>query len=278
MISWHRLFGVTLTEYFAGTGWQVEVEVDLSVRQQLLDIVIVRRGEGTRTVPWPDGFEHPADHNLLTFKSLREPLDCWALQEFLGHYVNYRKQQSPAREELLPESHFALFAATMRFPRDLAQEVAFQEREPGVYDIQCLGRNIRVLVMSQVAQAERNALWNLFSGSRERVIQAARQLQPRLQEVSTILNDLFLQYNTEGIAMPFNVEEYLREAKERQLREMPLESRLAGLSLQQRLTGLSPEQIVNQIPLAELLAHLTPEQLSEVEAYLKQRGLDADRN
>ena len=44
-IPWHRIFGMALTQYFAGTGWQVDVEVDLSLQQQRLDLVILRRGD-----------------------------------------------------------------------------------------------------------------------------------------------------------------------------------------------------------------------------------------
>ena len=42
-------------------------------------------------------------HNLLTYKSKQEPLDGWALDELIGHYVNYRKLISP-ESRLLPES------------------------------------------------------------------------------------------------------------------------------------------------------------------------------
>jgi hypothetical protein len=241
------------------------LDVDLSVRQQLLDVVIVRRGQGTKLVPWPDGFENPAEHNLLTFKSLQEPLDRWAIQELIGHYVNYRKQQSASRGQLLPETHFALFAAAMRFPRDLANDVAFQERGPGVYDITCLGGTIRVLVLSQAAEAERNALWNLFSGNRERVSYALKQLRPRLQYVSSVLNDLLSHYNQEGIHMPYTVEEVVQEINDRIIRDAPVEKRLAGLS---------PEEILKALPLEQLLARLTPEQLARVRAYLDQRSSD----
>ena len=44
--DWHRLFGLLLTDYFTGSPFVVEVERDLSVQQQLLDVVIVRRGRG----------------------------------------------------------------------------------------------------------------------------------------------------------------------------------------------------------------------------------------
>ena len=42
-IPWHRIFGMALTQYFADTAWQVDVEVDLSLQQQRLDIAILRR-------------------------------------------------------------------------------------------------------------------------------------------------------------------------------------------------------------------------------------------
>ena len=41
--DWHRLFGLLLTDFFSGSSFVVEVERDLSVQQQFLDVVIVRR-------------------------------------------------------------------------------------------------------------------------------------------------------------------------------------------------------------------------------------------
>ncbi len=48
MIPWHRLFGLTLTDYFHDTVYKVEIEKDLSLKQQLLDVVILERKEGAR--------------------------------------------------------------------------------------------------------------------------------------------------------------------------------------------------------------------------------------
>jgi len=75
-IAWHRIFGMALTQYFAGTTWKVDVEVDLSLQQQRLDIVILRREGDSTQLQWPDGFGAPADYNLLTFKALQDPLDA----------------------------------------------------------------------------------------------------------------------------------------------------------------------------------------------------------
>ena len=41
---WHRLFGLLLTDHLRGSPFSVELEKDLSHRQQLLDVAIVRRG------------------------------------------------------------------------------------------------------------------------------------------------------------------------------------------------------------------------------------------
>jgi len=59
------------------------------------------------------GFEDLVAHNLVTFKSYQEALDGWALNELIGHYVNYRKQVSPSMQELLPETNFRLFAVSV---------------------------------------------------------------------------------------------------------------------------------------------------------------------
>ncbi len=41
MRDWHRLFGLTLIDYFLDSPYVVELETDLSVTEQLLDVVII---------------------------------------------------------------------------------------------------------------------------------------------------------------------------------------------------------------------------------------------
>lgn len=100
----HRLFGLTWIDFFQGSTITVETEVDLSIKQQYLDVVLIGRGLEPIPRPMPDGFEELAAHNLLTFKSHQEALDCWALWELVGHFVNHRKQSSPSLKKLLPEA------------------------------------------------------------------------------------------------------------------------------------------------------------------------------
>jgi hypothetical protein len=44
--DWHRLFGLILTYFFQGSPFRVELEKDLSLKKQLLDVVVLRREEG----------------------------------------------------------------------------------------------------------------------------------------------------------------------------------------------------------------------------------------
>ena len=130
--DWHRLFGLLLTDFFSGTPFTVEVERDLSAQQQLLDVVVVRRGRGRFAGHLPDGLGRLAAHNLITFKSHREALDAWAVKELVGHYVAYRKLVGPSPSRLLPGDQFGLYAVSARFPHNLAGQVPWQERQAGV--------------------------------------------------------------------------------------------------------------------------------------------------
>ena len=143
--QWHRLFGLLLTDHLSGSPFTVELEKDLSQKIQLLDVVVVRRGQGAMTRPLPDGLDDLVAHNLITFKSYQEPLNDWTLKELTGHYVNYRKQVSP-RGSLLPEDQFRLYAVCARQPRDLLATVDTELLQPGVYTCRRGSDAIRIVV------------------------------------------------------------------------------------------------------------------------------------
>jgi hypothetical protein len=85
---WHRMFGLTWTDFFTGQPVTVEMEKDLSVKKQLLDVLLIRKEAEFLDCRLPDGFENLARFNLVTFKSHMEKLSLWTLQELVGHYVN----------------------------------------------------------------------------------------------------------------------------------------------------------------------------------------------
>jgi hypothetical protein len=113
-INWHRLFGLTLMDMFTDSNHAVELEKELSIKKQYLDVVIIKKTIGKPLEEIPAGLENLTEHNLLTYKSLHEPLDDWAIEELICHYANYRKLISPV--ELLPQDQFQLYAISTRSP------------------------------------------------------------------------------------------------------------------------------------------------------------------
>jgi hypothetical protein len=240
--DWHRLFGLILTDFFAGSPFRVELEKDLSLKKQLLDVVIIRREEGPFSERLPDGLEGLARHNLLTFKSYQEALDDWALKELTGHYVNYRKQVSPDKDNLLPEADFRLYAVCARYPQGLAAQVPWAEVQSGVYDFRRGTDVIRVVVLGQLPRSEHNAPLHLFSASQDQVRYGAEHYRQRSGETSTLLYRLLEQYRKEGLSMPYTMQDFIRDFTKEHLKDLSPEERLAGLSRKERLAGLSPEE------------------------------------
>jgi hypothetical protein len=242
--DWHRLLGLIFTDFFTGSAWNVELEKDLSMKRQLLDIIILRHDGGGLIDPLPDGLEGMKKHNLLTFKSIREPLDDWVLKELTGHYVNYRKQISPSFNDLYPEDQFQLYGITARYPKKLFSQLPeLTKVQEGVYDIRRGSDNIRLIVLNEIPHARHNAIWHLFSGIPGEVEFAARQYRGKTQEISTVLNSLFDNYNLEGIPVSYTMKDFQKDYVKNHLGVLSPDDRVKGLSLSERLTGISFEEI-----------------------------------
>ena len=209
--DWHRLFGLLLTDFFTGSPFVVEVERDLSVQQQLLDVVIVRRGRGRFAGRLPDGLDGLRPHNLITFKSHHEALDGWAMKELVGHYVAYRKLVSPSPSELLPEDQFRLYAVAARFPHNLSGQVPWQERQAGVYDCRWGTDTVRVVVAGELPREAHNAPLHLFSASPDLVGFGGGAYRRRSEQTSRLLGQLFERLQGEGFAMSFTMEDFKRQ-------------------------------------------------------------------
>ena len=257
MLNWHRLFGIGLIDLFTGTNYTVELEKDLSIKQQFLDVIIIEQTQGGIATDLPEGLENLAKHNLLTYKSLREALDSWAIDELIGHYVNYRKQIS---DELSPIEDFKLYAVSTRFPHKLAKEVNLQEKQAGVYETQWGTHIIHVLVLNQFANTERNAFWQLFSANIEKVRFGRLNYHFKQHDVSSFVNQLFNYYHVEGFNMPYTIEDYVRDTTQWHLSQLTIEQRLVGLSPEQVLQQIPPQQILQNIPLEQRLHGLSLEQ------------------
>jgi hypothetical protein len=250
--DWHRLFGLSWIDFFQNSPIDVETEIDLSLKQQFIDLVLIRRGPEPILRPLPDGFENLAAHNLITFKSHHEALDGWSLSELVGHYVNYRKQSSPSMQNLLPESDYRLFAVCARYPLQLSQQVALTAVRDAVYDVRWGTVPIRVIVVSQLPQEKQNAMLHLFSAREELLRYGQRNYQPYSRETSTLLFELFTAYNEDSDMSDKKLKEFVRES---------VDKFLAGLSTEERLKGLPAEELRNHLPIEERLKGLSMEEV-----------------
>lgn len=233
--------------------YQVELEKEVSLKKQFLDVVIVRKHSGTVNIELPAGLENLAEHNLLSYKSLRESLDDWAIEELIGYYSNYRKITSPSLDKLLPAENFQLYAVSTRYPNNLLNDkIEFQKIQPGVFDLKWGSRTIRLIVLTQIELSERNAFWLLFSGKAQEFIYADQHYHWHYPSERAVLNQLYELYKYEGVVMPYTMEDFNRDFTEAHLHLLPPEKRLKGLptetilrqfSLEDRLKGLSVEEI-----------------------------------
>ncbi len=258
---WHRLFGLSWMDFFHGLPVTVEMEKDLSVKQQLLDVVLIRKTAAALCCRLPDGFEDLATYNLVSFKSYQEALDGWTLSELIGHYVNYRKQVSPSMQNLLPETDFRLFAVSVRFPQGLARQVVLTPVQQGVYEVRHFTGTLRLIVVQELPQQEHNAMLHLFSARMDLLRYGAEHYRLRSSETSTLLLQLFERYRLEVALMPDQLELFAMETIDALLKKMTVKERLKGLPTEEVLKGLPTLRKILERDSSpdRLLAALSPE-------------------
>ena len=253
-INWHRLFGLLLMDYFSARGYNVELEMDLSVKRQYLDVVIVEQNDKEADLSdICDGFDNLPKHNLLSYKSNRQSLNSWAMEELIGHYVNYRKVcglNASISEDI------QLYAVSTRYPEKLFSEVSATEVTTGVFEIKAISREIRILVLSRLPLSQRNAVLAFFSFDPGKVLFALENYQWQMDDGSTVINQLFQKYSLEGIAMSYTMEKFRKDYVKAHLRDLDPEDRLKGLEAEDRLKGLEAEDRLKGLEAEEIEAYL----------------------
>jgi hypothetical protein len=275
-MQWHDLLGAVLIDFFQGSPYEVQTEIDLSLKKQLLDIVIIRKKEGALDRLLPDGLAPLANHNLISFKSHQDTFDSWALLELIAHYVNYRKQASPSADELLPEDQFRLFGVTSRFPEKLAKQILLEEKQSGVYDIHVGTMQIRLVAIRHLVDEPANAILKLFSVVPAQIEYACEHYRPRSDNTTGIVDALIRMYRKEDGNMATTLEELNRKLLKEALEKASVHDRLSGLTPEQRLEGLPAEERLKGLPAEERLKGLPAEERlkglspDEIEAYLRE--------
>ena len=96
----------------------------------------------------------------------------------------------------------------------------------------------------------------MFSGHPETVAFGAKQYRAGTKDVSLVLNQLFDNYQLEGLVMSYTMENFLQDFVREHLVELPAEEGLKGLLAEEGLKGLPLEEILRQYFTADLEAFL----------------------
>ncbi len=275
MLDWHKVFGIALIDFFTGTCWKVELEKDLSLKSQFLDVVIIKKDSGKSIGILPDGFENLAMHNLITYKSVNQPLDSWAIRELTSHYVNYRKQISSSPEKMESEERFKLYGVCTRFPENLSKKVKLNKAGKGIYDVIWGDMPVRVIVLSQASEKEQNAIWNIFSAVPETVRNGAANYKNRSPETSkALLSELFERYKLEGFDMPYTMEDFQKDVARDFLHTLSPDEVLGRFSSDEVVRRFSSDEVLGKFSPDERLKGLAPNErlkglsLKQIKAYL----------
>ncbi len=251
-----------ITVHFYNSPYEVEVEKDLTIRKQLLDIIIIKRYKDSGFNLYPAGLENMSKHNLISYKSIHESFTVWSLMELIGHYVNYRKQTSKSLSNLLPEEDYKLYGLTTHEPTQLMGKLKWKGVSQGVYDIECVGMNVRLIVLSKIPKSANNELWRLFSAKAEVVEEAISHYQENYlnSEHSVLMQQLYEFYLKEKLPMTYTLEQFKKDFVISHLRDIPTEEVLKQYSPEEVLKQYSPEEIKQYSP-KDLLKQYSPEEV-----------------
>jgi hypothetical protein len=275
--QWHRYFGLLWMDRLENSPFEVEFEKDLSVQQEKLDVVIVRRREGELDFRLPDGLDF-TDHNLITYKSHHESCDDWTLKELTGHYVSYRKLVSP-RGRLVAEENFRMYAVCARSPANLFRQCPFERIGDGVYVASRGSDRIRLVVANELPKTPNNSPVLLFSNQTDRVEYGQATTDVRSDRTSRLLLRLFGDYRVEGLSMPYTLEDFMRDTEEEHtqmvldhmVRKNTIHKLVPLIPRAELLKGIPPEERVKGLPPEDLLKGLLANSLSkeQIEAIQK---------
>ena len=283
-MDWHDLLTLILTDFFVGSPYDVESEVDLSLQKQFLDVVVIRKREGTFTRPLPDGMTELVEYNLISFKSYQDTFDEWTLEELLSHYVAYRKSKSPSPKNLLPKEQFQLFGLSARFPSEMAKVVRLQPVQPGVYDRIGDLKPVRLIVLNELPMEQQNAMLQLLSAKEHQLRYACREYRQYSSVTSTLIQKLLNLYREEGIPMAITMEDLRKEVKKEFWGTLTQEEKkeyVGEFAIEDRLEGVPVEDLLKRVPVEDRFKGVPVEDrfkgvsLEVIENYLNQQKKSA---
>ena len=237
--NWHRGLDMALKPLFQRKGFDSMPELDVSQKEQIIDIVTVRRmseselqelrqdSSSIYAEPIPDVywevFETFNDYNLISFKSYSESFNGFSLMEFYGHFVNYCKSNQRDEDDV------NLYAIVNHYPRLILNSIKDTElltvvKENEIYDVCAMDmRPIRFIICRETD----NPILAMFSG----IVEKSLKSYERVLEETRLLDDVsgvFREFFGEALIEMYQSQaraEFEREFAPRQMPILPEMSR-----------------------------------------------------
>ncbi len=272
---WHRLLGIMLDYYFSRRGFRVDMDIDVAIKEQRIDYIVVQQKENPKLGGICDGFDNLGSFNLITYKSQHESFNRFAMDELIGYYIAYYKKLNI---KYLRPKDIRLYVLTTRHPRQVLNRFDHREIQKGVFSVKTYSNEARIIVLRDTPVDERNAILAMFSGAEDKFLAGARFYHPK-PSCRSVLDQLYLAYKFEDLKMDYTIQDFIREVTLTGLKDLSLDERLQGLApedrikgldLEVRLKGLGPEERLKGLGPEERLKGLGPEERLKLLALLSE--------
>ncbi len=296
---WHQHFGNLLQLLLTPRGIQVQTEVAIMSDTPRVDVLLLRRNEpqwteAQRAVLPDDIRDSSASHILIEFK-YTESLSAEAVLKTAAYDLFYKQAHRLNGDDvqtylLCAKKPQAATRQRLRFTT---------ERSTGVYENDSpFVHRVRLVSLNELPPTAYNAFVQLFATQKKarlRAIHTLRDAEETLQpdEMTHYLVSMLRQVYPRQLGAYIMEPEMTKEdmiemseavvdfilhvtPKEKLLKYLQVDERLAGLRPEERLSGLRPEERLAGLRPEERLAGLRPEErlagmsVNEIERYLRQ--------
>ncbi len=283
--DWHQLFGVVIAHQTVNLPYTLEVDYNVDRTEQRIDILLRKDDPNAPQPILPDGFENLRIHNLFSFKSFQETLDLFTIRELLLYGLLYQKMQAPKGQTIVPDDDVSLYAVSTRYPRDLFKtprlDIVPATGVSGVYDVWYGPSYLRLIVIQELALEARNANFFLFSSREDQVQYAQSNHRLTLPQYQYFVTKLMARFNPTGgvmpkLAIPTKAEMVREVFNDPEQDKAVLRELLAGVPDELRIQDVSTTVRLKDIPVADRLEGLSPNEIEELTKLLKEKAKETD--
>jgi len=196
---WHRLIGLILRPLFTAFGFETEIEVDLSIKEQLVDIIVVRKNKTPKHSGLPkeywEIFNNFNEHNLISFKSYSESFNVKSILEVTHYLISYCKVYRVNPDKV------NLYAIIHHYPKKLLRAyegtpflTVIKKNEIIDLDLESIF-SIRFII----TQETEHPILALFSGKKRKVFESYSKLENTwlLDNISKYFDKILSYYGEE---------------------------------------------------------------------------------